>query len=391
MSRVLTITTSILCFCSPGFLARAGSEAADAIPGRVEKTLQDKGTGAPIIHSVEASFDSLFSDDIELTSSTIGYRIQRGGTRLKLDYTHKTIFEDYQINRQYDFLGNNEHIHRDYNGVNLELKQKLATRLDWTGTLGAYRGFTEYRSAWIANYYKQQYNPYGFRISGYADPDPKGVSGSSTFRWEYLPALGFFSAGASYSRDQIAPGYEADPFTGDALRERQVLETYSPLLEFENVLTPRVRVLNDFQLTRTSGRRPRYAYRGGLNIAVSESWTARINGGYTLENPSLVAHYASGTVEYELVPGWFINGTGGYYADTGEIENSLQISTAPPGVRVYRAGGGLRYTGRTFNFSLSAAPVWATYDSISLGTQPFASLYKNRNWISVQAAISAHF
>jgi hypothetical protein len=117
----------------------------------------------------------------------------------------------------------------------------------------------------------------------------------------------------------------------------------------------------------------------------------RLSGGLTRETPALKAQFFNGTLEYEFARNWLLSGTGGIYEDTGEIENSLQISTAAPGVKVIRAGGGVKYAGRIFSFSLSAAPVWTTYAPVSIGTQPFANLYRSRDWISVQAAVSCHF
>ena len=80
-----------------------------------------------------------------------------------------------------------------------------------------------------------------------------------------------------------------------------------------------------------------------------------------------------------------------YYSDTGEVENSLFISTAAPGVQTYQGGLGIRYAGKRSSFSLSAAPLRAEYDPVELGTRPFTNLYQNRTWVSVQAAWAIEF
>ena len=77
-----------------------------------------------------------------------------------------------------------------------------------------------------------------------------------------------------------------------------------------------------------------------------------------------------------------------YYHDTGEIENSLLLSTAAPGLQTRQAGLGLRYLGERSSFSLSVTPLWSDYKPLEAGTRPFTNLYKDRSWVLVQAAWS---
>lgn len=98
-----------------------------------------------------------------------------------------------------------------------------------------------------------------------------------------------------------------------------------------------------------------------------------------------------GTLECEVAPRWLVSLSGLYYHDTGEIENSLFISTAAPGLETYQGGLGLRYVGQTSSFSISAAPTFASYEPVSLGTRPFTNLYKQRTWVAVQAAWAFEF
>lgn len=115
---------------------------------------------------------------------------------------------------------------------------------------------------------------------------------------------------------------------------------------------------------------------------------ARLVSGYTREQPTLTAWNVRATVEWEFADRWHLNASGLYYHDTGEIENSLFISTAAPGVAIWQGGVGLRYAGERSSFSLAVAPVWSDYEPVEVGTQPFANLYRDRNWFSVQAAWS---
>ena len=228
-------------------------------------------------------------------------------------------------------------------------------------------------------------------MPGYETPRPYGYNASTSLRWEYLPATGFADASFFYAYDEIAPGYEYEPVPGVLLKGREHLETYSPTLKFENIVSRRVRVLNEFQLTFTTDREARYAYRNSINLALGERWVVRTLGGYTHENPTLRAWFAGATLEFEITSRWLVNASGLYYHDTGEIENSAFISTAAPGLATWKGGLGLRYAGDASSFSISVAPIWANYEPVAVGTRPFTNLYRDRDWVSVQAAWSLTF
>ena len=364
---------------APGIApAKAAAEKAAAI---------EKASGPPTTQKAEVAFDAMLASDVEITSTTVGYGQKKGGTDWKVSYTHQTYGVDYEPFKQFDFLGFPDRLREDYNGGQASVRQALGDRLTLLVSGGAYDGFTDYRSIWLANYYRQQFS----FVPGYDEPEPKGFNAAGGLRWEYQPTTGFVEADFLYANDEIAPGYELDQRTVQLRRSREILHTYSPTLKFENVLTRRIRTLNEFQLTITSGREARYSYRGSVNVALGERWAWRTSGGYTHEQPTLRAWYAGSTLEFELAPRWFVNLSGLYYHDTGEVENSLFISTAAPGVQTYQAGLGLRYAGRRSSFSLSAAPLRAEYQPVELGTRPFTNLYQNRTWVSVQAAWAIEF
>ena len=349
----------------------------------------ERATDAPTLHKGDASFEAMLASDIQITSTAFSYGQQKGGTEWKLRYAHNTIGADYLPFAQFDFLGFAERIETAYNSGQASVRQRLKDGLTLSVSGGDYSGFTDYRSLWLANYYKQQFA--NFFPGQYAKPDPQGFNAATGLRWEYLPTIGFAQADFVYSNDEIAPGYERDPNSNQLIRGREILHTYAPMLKFENVLTSRIRALNEFQLTITSGREPRYSYRGSANAALGERWTWRTQGGYTQEDPTLRAWFAGSTLEYEITPQWLVSISGLYYRDTGEIENSLLISTAAPGLQTYQGGIGLRYISKWSSFSLSVSPVRANYEPVNIGTRPFNNLYKDRTWIAVQAAWALEF
>jgi thiol-disulfide isomerase/thioredoxin len=347
----------------------------------------DQATGPPVIRQFEVSFEGMFATDIDITSSVLSYDQKQGGTEWKIGYTHNTIGEDYEPYSQFDFLGYAENIHSTYNSGTVSVRQAVTDKLTVLAGGGAYYGFTDFRSLWLANYYQQQFD----FVPGYQTPYPKGFNFSSGLRWEYQPTTGFVEAGFLYAYDQIAPGYEFDPELNRAVHNDDVLRTYSPSLNFENVLTPWLRTLNEFRITFTTGRESRFAYRGSVNTALGENLVGRVSGGYTTENPTLRAWFAGGTLEYALTKNWLVNVSGLFYHDTGEIENSLFISTAAPGLTTWQGGPGLRYIGERMSFSLSAAALRSVYDPLTVGTRPFTNLYQNRTWLALQAAWSLTF
>ena len=359
-------------------------QVIDAVkpPAPLEKA--DGATGAPVVRLGSVAFETMLASDVQLTTTAVDYGQRQGGTDWSLHYVHNTYGVDYEPYALFDFLGTAERLDENYDSGSVALRQTLGERLTLSAGGGYYSGFTDYRSLWLANYYRQQF----FFLPGYARPDPHGFNASTGLRWEYQPTTGFIEAGFFYANDEIAPGYDFDPLLGQAEHGRDRLQTYSPSLKFENILTPRLRTLNEFQLTLTSGRETRFAYRGAANIALGERWTWRITGGYTREDPTLRAWNVGMTLEYEVAPRWLVSLSGLYYHDTGEVENSLFISTAAPGLAAWRGGLGLRYAGEKHSFYVAVAPSRSDYDQVQVGTRPFTNLYRDRTWLSVQAAWS---
>ena len=347
----------------------------------------ETATGSPVTREGDLSFEAMLASDIQLSSTAVSYGQKHGDTDWKLTYTHNLIGEDYEPYEPFDFLGYSERINASYNGGAASVRQKLGDALKWRVAGGGYVGFADYRSLWLANYYKQQFS----FVPGYETPDPSGYYASTSLRWEYLPATGFAEISFLYAHDTIAPGYEFNPFLGVLEQATDQLDTYSPTLTFENIISRRIRWLNEFQLVFTTGRETRYAYRSSINVALGERWVWRTVGGYTQEDPTLRAWYAGATFEYEITPRWLVNLSGLYYHDTGEIENSAFISTAAPGLQTWQVGLGLRYVGDVSTFSLSVAPIVADYQPVEVGTRPFTNLYSDRDWISIQAAWTVVF
>lgn len=374
---------------------RLGPGSSELSPGQPTPTPRTSGPQVSDLvrgQSLEAGVETLFGDDIILTDSLAHYKLQT--TKFEADFSlgWKTFSMDYEPYVPFDAIGYSQHLRENHYSGGLATRFKWGDSLTQLASLGAYDGFTDYRSLWLSSYYRQQFESF----PEYEVPDPRGFSLATGWRWEYRPTVGFLTLNFLYSNDGIAPGYDlpgATPQnpTPGLERGREFLHTYSPSLRLENVLTSRLRLMNEFQLTVTSGREPRYSYRSGLNVALTEKWVMRLTGGYANEDPSLVAWYAGWTVEHRLTPRWVLGLTGLFYRDTGEIENSRLISTAAPALDTYEIGLGVRYEGRKSMFRVYAAPHYALYDQVDIGTAPFTNLYRSRNFGLVQFSWSHTF
>jgi thiol-disulfide isomerase/thioredoxin len=368
-----------------------GSSPAD--PGILPTSVDDPKPFATLrAQTMEAGMEIMSGDDIILTDSVARYKLQTPRFEVDVSLGLKTFSLDYEPFAAFDVIGRPQHLRENQYSGGLAVRHKWSDSLTQVTSFGAYDGFTDYRSLWLSSYYRQQFDSF----PEYELPDPRGFNAATGWRWEYRPTVGFLDVNFFYGNDAIAPGYDLPDSspqnpTPALERGREFLHTYSPSLRFENVLTSRLRLLNEFQLTVTSGRDPRYSYRSGLNVALAEKWVMRLNGGYANEDPSLIAWYAGWTVEYSFTPRWVVGLTGRFYRDTGEIENSRLISTAAPALDTFEIGFGLRYEGRRSIFKLYAAPHYAYYDRVDIGTAPFTNLYRSRNFGLFQLSWSHKF
>lgn len=350
-------------------------------------TLAEDTTGTPVTQQLQVDSEGLFSSDIRLTQSSLAYGLKEGRLEINAGTSYNTFDLDYEP-ASFDFLGMPGHVAERRIAGAVNGRANLTDSLAFLFSGGLYDGFNDYRSAWLNEYYRQQFSGVTGFGDNYVTPSPKGESLSGGLRWEYLPTIGFVQGDVGYAHDEIAPGYEID-FTG-LRRGRPNLYTASYHLAFENVLTRRIRVLNEFRLTGTTNREQRYSYQGSLNLAVGERWVVRAFGGYTQEAPAFAAHYFGGTVELEVASGWLLSVSGRHYRDTGEIENS-NFSSAAPGLTAWQTGFGVRHAWGVHSVKLFAAPYFTRYEPTGIGTAFFQNLYRNRNWGLVQLAYAAEF
>lgn len=335
-------------------------------------------------NTLQADLEFLGSSDLLLSQSSVEYVRKDPKLEWRLSFSHSTIDLDYQP-VPFDFLGFEKSLDEDRDAGQFSLRHRAFEDVTLLASAGLYDGFASYRSAWLNEYYRQQYAP----LPGFQTAHPEGQNGSAGVRWEYLPGAGYLQFDASYLHDEIAPGYEID-FDG-LRRGRTHLDTSVFGLQSENVLSRRFRTLNELRLVKTTDREIRLAYQGSVNVAIGERWVLRCTGGYTREDPQFEAYHIGSTLEFEITPSWLVSFGGRYYKDTGEIENSLLVSNAAPGVESFQLALGLRALWKNANLKLLVGPYFTRYEEPGFATLVFRNLYRDRDWGLVQMACAFEF
>jgi hypothetical protein len=339
-------------------------------------------------HQPELLGEGKWSSDILLTETRLSYEQVMTNLECVVGIGYGTIGLDYRPFTSFDALTQPTELHRNRYSADVELRPHLTERLMLLLSGNYYYGFTDYRTAWIDEYYTQSYQG----IPGFKKAYPQGYSAGVGARWEYIPGAGFLETAVSYAEDDVAPGYEAVPDPDfHVVRSPGSINKVGLSISSENVIAPFMRMLNELALSDSSEREPRFNYQISANIAAGPRCVFRPHAGYSREEPTFHAWYAGGAVEYDITDALQIFVRAAYYHDSGEILDSLAISAAPPAIETYQLGLGLRYSWSIGTLQLYAGPYWTRYDDLDLGTMPFANLYRDRNWGIAQLAFAMQF
>jgi hypothetical protein len=139
----------------------------------------------------------------------------------------------------FDFNGMENHLSERNLALQFNTQNQMSQHFALMGGAGVYDGFTNYRSVWLDEYYRQQYSDLGDfpGADQYVNAEPKGINATFGARWEYKPGTGFAQLNVSWLEDDVSPGYEID---FDGLRRGSLtLHTGAISLSTENVLTKR--------------------------------------------------------------------------------------------------------------------------------------------------------
>lgn len=352
---------------------------------RVTEPAPSKSTMA--IKRVSLDSATLWASDIFLTDQALEYQQTWPRTQLTLSlsdgYTALHYVPDSQLEQETDV---------DNNRVGFQTSGRFQAfpKITLLAGGGAYYGYMDYRSLWLNEHFRQLYS----RRPGYEKAHPWGYNTAAGARWEYLPASGLVQGDLGYQYDLIAPGYEVQlqPFPPRLVRFRDNYDTLFGRLTFENVLTPRIRSLQELQFTDTTDRQLRYSLQSSLNVSLAEHWTTRLVVSGSKEDPQFEAFYGGATLERDWNETWFVSLMGRYYKDTGQIENALlPENTAAPPLEAVLLGLGFRWQGAHSSFKMVVGPYFTRYETPTGEFATFAHLYQNRDWFSGQLSFVHEF
>lgn len=332
---------------------------------------------------IETSGEWLFSDDFQIGQ----WAFQYGHDYEKTEWDLGLIYNHYEL----DLTSPDPFFEAISTSANRILAQANITRslnpkLTWQGIAGYYEGFQNYRALWIHEYYHQIGSlPF---FEEYPEISPRGYQIGTQFRFEYLPSSAYLEATFGYYKDWIAPSAE---FERETLLGRSVIDSFSYRLASENILSPRLRSLFEFQLTHTAARQRRYGVQQSINFAISERWVLRSIGGWVSENPGFESYFFGTTAEIGFGENWLLSGFARYYHDTGEIQNSLPATNAPPGLESIFVGLGLRWIGIKSSAGLTIGPYFTRYEKTNIEAPFFEDLYQSRDWMMLQLAYALRF
>jgi peroxiredoxin len=361
-------------------------ELARKIPPHAPGTAPARSGGA-VVHKASVDFSTLRAPDILLTDEILEYRQTSPVSERFLSLTEGHLGVHYVPEFPLEQSRNRTEENFGFQGTDRVRTDDQITLLIGGG---AYNGYMDYRSLWFDEHFRQLFSD----RSGYIKAHPWGGNGSAGARWEYLPASGFVQGEVMAQHDVISPGYDVSVVKLPPVLER-FRDSYDTLigrLILENVLTSRLRALQELQATDTTDRQLRVSLQSSLNWAVTENWVGRFEISGTRESPRFESASCSAIVGRDWHNAWFLSLIARGYWDNGEVEDALLVqNTADPPLKTLLLGLEFRFQGRQSFVKLFAGPYFTYYEQANSAITTFPHLYQDRNWLSAQFAYVHEF
>ncbi|MEM9157764.1 MAG: TlpA disulfide reductase family protein [Verrucomicrobiota bacterium] len=341
------------------------------------------GLGRPsVANSVKsgAYFERYSSSDVEIANTKLSFNLSGRSWESTISIVENVSELNYTPSDR-DLIGIAETRSESMRQFSLDVEKGAGDAFKALYSLGAYEGFTDYRSIWLDEFYRQQFEP----VEGYEEADPKGVSLSIGGRWEYVPATATADFILGYQMDEISPAYEAAPFE-PLRRGTSDMETAFASLNSENLVSRKLRVRQDLRFAETTSRSLRTQYSIKANYAASELWVARFGLGKTWESGSFRSSYWGASVERDVTRSVTVGAFGRRYWDSGEIKDPEILSTAAPELETRRWGLSIEWVWESISFRLMGGEYRTSYGELPDISFQFENLYRNRDWKFVNAS-----
>lgn len=330
------------------------------------------------LQRIDLESEAMLSDDIDVWRSAFRYAQDRGGWSIEAGAS----FTDYSLDYEPFALfgGSPASLDESTWQGDLTFAHEIGDSFEGSLTLSGYDGYSDYRSIWIAEYYRQTFD---FPGSGYYGPDPHGWAVTGGLTWD--PHIGTrVGLDLIYGRDTIAPGWTFGAPGNDLLESRTVA------LRWEQAVNPRLRSELALLYNDVTERDPRYHLQSTWTAALTDAVTLRAQLGAATEDPDFDALYGGLSLDYQFSTNWSLTCSGRLYDDTGEIE-SAGFNTAAPGVETAELGASVLYDNGEHALRLGVSFYDTSYDPVDLDNAFFANLYDDRDWWTIRLAYTANF
>lgn len=324
------------------------------------------------------------ASDVLLVDSELNARWRNSTREVSMVAGIANLQMDY-VPSPWDLTATFEQLEETRTSAQLTWREGLDQRWRWNFAGGGYAGYSDYRSMWLNEYYRQIFAG----VPGYRDADPAGLNASIGGTYEYLPQSGMIHWSVGWQADDVAPAY--DKRIGAPLqRGLDHYETWRYGLGSEHVLTPTLRFKQDAAAYQTSARAWRYTYKAESLWALTDSWATR----FSLEG-SDEARFHSGaaavTLEHDWNARWFAGILTRVYRDNGEIIDPSLVSGNAPPVDTLQLQLTLRYAAANVSWRLAIGPYFTRYAAPTGKNLGFSTLYRDRDWFCAQAACTWRF
>ncbi len=330
---------------------------------------------------IEATAEVLAASDLLIQSYNLNYSGTEGLWTLEAGLG----LNDYQLDYAPVLFGSREKLDEQTLQTSIGLTRKWNEEWSTSLRFRAYEGFSDYRSIWISEFYRQFFGAF----PGYYAPDPHGTSFGLSTRWDYLPGTGSATFAIDLGRDEIAPGWSFNPALGQPEADRDTLDTVSGSLRVEHALNPWLKSGLELTARQTSEREPRFGIRSSW-AAVSGPVSFRLSGGYSSEAPSFDALHGSAVVEWNFIPEWSAYLGYRVYQDSGEIESS-GFNALAPALDSTEIFTGVRWHRKDLTISGGVGLLDSDYETLTEDNLFFGNLYRDREWWTFRLATSFQF
>ncbi|EDY84423.1 hypothetical protein VDG1235_4054 [Verrucomicrobiia bacterium DG1235] len=344
----------------------------------------------PYRHVLASVYESMRTDDLSLAQWDSKWSVAHSNWTLEQNLTIARIDLDFLPSDRV-LIGQANQIEETRAAASTALVFDRA-RSSYEIHAGASRGFQDYRSFWLAEFYRQgfQHDP------AYQDITPSMYTGGVSASWNLPDNQGRFSFSADYQKDKVSPPYERvipeDPrepiYTDTGLIE---LHTYAASGTLQRIINRRNLANMGIAISDTTGRDLRANIDFNWKSVWGEHWVSTLRGNVVEESEIFSSSSAEFGLERDWDDRWFIGASYRVYEDEGTVQDLTIVSAEAPPLETSRFGLRFIYRGERHTASLAWHRYSSRYDELGANSFQFENLYRDRDWDAIRLSFSASF